>query len=200
MQHSASSSGRTCSMGVSVSHSVITPPNDSWISPFCFSNSPSLRNLYLVNLSTSSLVAPSYLNKKAILRRYPDSWCKRRNFRIQEPQSNNIREKIKAVTFSVQLTSHAIFEIIIIQMYINPKVGTLLIYFQFISVMVVNNVDIKYLFSWNSAQVGLEQKIRTYNIKFKFPTVLSTYTFVLHFEKKRKIGSNPDSNRCNIIP
>lgn len=55
----ASSRGKTCSVGVSVSHSVIIPPKDSWISPLTFSKSPILRNLYFGNLSTSSFVAPS---------------------------------------------------------------------------------------------------------------------------------------------
>ena len=55
----ASSWGITCSMGVSVSHSVIIPPKDSWISPLSFSDSPILRNLYFGSLSISSLVAPS---------------------------------------------------------------------------------------------------------------------------------------------
>lgn len=55
----ASSRGKTRSVGVSVSHSVIIPPKDSWISPLTFSKSPILWNLYFGNLSTSSFVAPS---------------------------------------------------------------------------------------------------------------------------------------------
>lgn len=55
----ASSWRITCSMGVSVSHSVIIPPKDSWISPLSFSDSPILLNLYFGSLSMSSLVAPS---------------------------------------------------------------------------------------------------------------------------------------------
>lgn len=42
----ASSWERACSVGASVSHSVIIPPKDSWISPLTFSKSDFLRNLY----------------------------------------------------------------------------------------------------------------------------------------------------------
>lgn len=55
----ASSWERTCSVGVSVSHSVIIPPKDSWISPLTFPKSDILRNLYFGKWSISSLVAPS---------------------------------------------------------------------------------------------------------------------------------------------
>lgn len=59
----ASSGARTRSMGESVPHSVITPPEGPWISPIGFSISSTLLNLYFNSSSMSSLVAPSCFNR-----------------------------------------------------------------------------------------------------------------------------------------
>jgi len=46
-------------MGVSLSHSVIIPPQISGFSPYTFSKASALQNLYFGNRSISSAVAPS---------------------------------------------------------------------------------------------------------------------------------------------